>query len=202
MGRWEPNTRSRLRQAAMDLYASRGYERTTVAEIAAHAGLTERTFFRHFADKREVLFAGSGDLQELLVASISLEAGGPLPAVAAAFERAALDFFPPVSFSRQRQAVIDANPPLQERELAKLHAVAAALTEALRSRGVPALAAALAAEAGVAAFQVAFARWVADPADRDLVLHVREAFTALRDVAAPEGSPASASPASSEPAPS
>jgi hypothetical protein len=58
MTRWEPNARGRLEQAALALYGERGFENTTVAEIAARAGLTERTFFRHFADKREVLFAG------------------------------------------------------------------------------------------------------------------------------------------------
>ena len=71
MGRWEPNARGRLEQAALELYVERGFEQTTVAEIAERAGLTERTFFRHFADKREVLFAGSGVLQELLVTAVA-----------------------------------------------------------------------------------------------------------------------------------
>ena len=74
MGRWEPNARGRLEQAAMELYLERGFDQTTVAEIAERAGLTERTFFRHFADKREVLFAGAGALQELLVSAV---AGAP-----------------------------------------------------------------------------------------------------------------------------
>ena len=63
MGRWEPDARGRLVKAAMELYGERGFEQTTVAEIAERAGLTERTFFRHFADKREVLFAGAGALR-------------------------------------------------------------------------------------------------------------------------------------------
>jgi AcrR family transcriptional regulator len=58
MGRWEPDARGRLEQAALDLYQDRGFEQTTVTEIAERAGLTERTFFRYFADKREVVFGG------------------------------------------------------------------------------------------------------------------------------------------------
>ncbi|MCO8271293.1 TetR/AcrR family transcriptional regulator [Actinoplanes sp. TRM 88003] len=188
MGRWEPNAQSRLRQAAMDLYAERGFDQTTVAEIAERAGLTERTFFRHFADKREVLFAGSERLQALLLKSVaespllSEAAAGPaaLAAVAAAFEVAAADYFPPVEYSRQRQRVIDANPPLQEREVAKMDRISAALAGILRERGVGDLAAALAAEAGTGAFKVAFTRWVADPADGSLLGHVREAIAELR----------------------
>ena len=186
MGRWEPNGPARLRQAAMELYGERGFDRTTVAEIAERAGLTERTFFRHFADKREVLFAGSERLQEQLAATVAgAPAGtGPADAVAAAFAAVAADYFPPVTDSRQRQAVIDANPALQERELAKLDKVAAVLAEALRGRGVTDPAAALAAESGTAAFKVAFARWVADPADGDLAAHLRQAFGELRKVLA------------------
>ncbi|HET6484728.1 MAG TPA: helix-turn-helix domain-containing protein [Actinoplanes sp.] len=184
MGRWEPNAQARLRQAAMELYAERGFDRTTVAEIAERAGLTERTFFRHFADKREVLFAGSSPLQELLVTSTASAAPevGPGVAVAAAFEKAAAEYFPPVEYSRQRQRVIDANPALQERELAKLDRVAAALAGALRARGVDGPTAALTGESGVAAFKVAFVRWITDPADRPLLGHVRTAFAGLGDV--------------------
>jgi len=67
MSRWEPNAKGRLEQAALDLYRERGFEQTTVAEIAERAGLTERTFFRYFADKREVLFWGQAMLQEMSV---------------------------------------------------------------------------------------------------------------------------------------
>ncbi|MBL7258487.1 TetR/AcrR family transcriptional regulator [Paractinoplanes lichenicola] len=182
MGRWEPNAQARLRQAALDLYSSRGFEATTVAEIAERAGLTERTFFRHFADKREVLFAGSERLQELLVetTAASFDAAGPAGAVAAAFEHAASTYFPEVAFSRQRQDIIDANPPLQERELAKLHRVGEALAQVLRERGVADLSAAVAAESGIAAFKVAFAGWVTDPRDGALINHMRESFRAQR----------------------
>src|SRR6478736_6573830 len=107
MARWEPDSRGRLEQAALELFGERGFESTTVAEIAARAGLTERTFFRYFTDKREVLFWGGGALQERR------------------------------THARQRQKVIAANAELRERELIKLASLVAALAEALRRRGTP-----------------------------------------------------------------
>ena len=138
MGRWEPNARSRLAEAALKLYVERGFEQTTVAEIAKEAGLTERTFFRHFADKREVLFSGSAELHELLVDTLAGCPAGvaPLDAIARALESAGGMFRERGSFARQRHTVIVANPELQERELLKLASLAAALAEALRRRGV------------------------------------------------------------------
>jgi hypothetical protein len=139
--------------------------------------------------------AGSASGAVYPEAALSAHAVRPsaLASVAAAFEAAAADYFPPVEYSRQRQRVIDANPPLQERELAKLDRVAATLAETLRGRGVDDLAAALAAEAGVAAFKVAFTRWVSDPDDGPLLDHVREAFAGLRTVL-PTASPVPISP--------
>src|SRR5690348_7759176 len=91
VARWEPNASGRLREAALDLYTERGYEQTTVAEIAERAGLTARTFFRYFADKREVLFAGSADLQARLVQALreAPDSASPMAAVAAALDAAA-----------------------------------------------------------------------------------------------------------------
>ncbi|MGH2894693.1 MAG: TetR family transcriptional regulator, partial [Solirubrobacteraceae bacterium] len=154
MTRWEPGARERLAQAALDLYAERGFEQTTVVEIAKRAGLTERTFFRHFADKREVLFAGSGDLQELMASAV-LEAPGsaaPMDAVAAGLQAGGEVLGERRDFARQRQAVIAASAELQERELIKLASLAAALADALRRRGVTEPAASLSAEAGIAVF--------------------------------------------------
>ena len=122
MGRWEPNARGRLEQAALELYGERGFEQTTVAEIAKRAGLTERTFFRHFADKREVLFGGAGALQELLVRTVAdaPDSAAPIDAMAAALEAAGALLQERREFARQRQAVIAANAELRERELIKL----------------------------------------------------------------------------------
>src|SRR6476619_2332072 len=126
MARWEPDSRGRLEQAALALYGERGFENTTVAEIAARAGLTERTFFRHFADKREVLFGGSAALQQLLVDTLAdaLDAAGPMDAVASALEAAGGLLQERRPYSRQRQDVIDANTELRERELIKLASLA------------------------------------------------------------------------------
>src|SRR5690242_14255891 len=180
MVRWEPDSRGRLAQAAMELYSEQGFENTTVAEIAERAGLTERTFFRHFADKREVLFAGSNELQERLVSTVAgapAEAS-PLDAVAAGIE-ALGDVLPEQpETSRARQAIIAASAELQERELIKLASLSGALAATLRERGLSAPAASLTAEIGMAVFKTAFERWIDEADDRAFADHVQEA---LRD---------------------
>jgi AcrR family transcriptional regulator len=186
MGRWEPDSRGRLEEAALALYGEHGFENTTVAEIAGRAGLTERTFFRYFADKREVLFGGAGGLQQLLVGKVAgaPDSAAPIDAVAAALE-AAGDFLQQRrAFSQQRQSVIAANAELRERELIKLASLASALAEALRARGVKEPAASLTAEAGIAVFKVAFERWVAKSNKRDLPRLLRESLDELRAVTA------------------
>ncbi|MFF4399700.1 helix-turn-helix domain-containing protein [Streptomyces sp. NPDC001480] len=191
MGRWEPNARGRLEQAALELYGERGYEQTTVAEIAQRAGLTERTFFRHFADKREVLFAGAASLQELFVSTASGAPGSaaPIDAVAAALEAVAARFQERRAHARQRHAVIVANAELQERELIKLAALSAALADTLRGRGVKEPAASLTAEAGVAVFKIAFQRWIDADDERDLGHLVRESLDELKTVTAGHARP-------------
>jgi AcrR family transcriptional regulator len=162
MVRWEPNARGRLEEAALALYGERGFEQVTVAEIAARAGLTERTFFRYFADKREVLFWGADALQELLVSAVASapDPAAPLDAIEAALQVASALFEERRDMVRRRQAVIAASAELRERELIKLAALAAALAGALRERGVSEPAASLAAEAGIAVFKITFERWV------------------------------------------
>jgi AcrR family transcriptional regulator len=185
MGRWAPGARGRLEQAAMELYHERGFEATTVAEIAERAGLTERTFFRHFTDKREVLFSGAVRLQEFLVSNVdeAPAAATPIQAVTGALDRAAVTIFEEGrEFARLRQAIIAANPELQERELIKLAKLAVAMAEALRRRGVPDPAASLAAEAGIAVFKIAFLSWVAATGERTLAEFIRETADQLQCV--------------------
>jgi AcrR family transcriptional regulator len=184
MGRWEPNARGRLQQAAMDLFLERGFEQTTVTEIAERAGLTQRTFFRYFSDKREVLFAGSDTLRELMVdALVSAPASAaPIDAVAASLQAAGAALQEGGEHPRRRQAVISANAELRERELIKLASLASALADALRRRGVADPAASLAAEAGIAVFRIAFARWIADPTQRDFPQVIRESLEELKAV--------------------
>ena len=184
MSRWQPNARGRLEEAALDLYTERGFDETTVAEIAERAGLTERTFFRHFADKREVLFGGQDALRQLFVDNIvdAPETTSPLDAVGAALASAGPFFESRHRHARRRQDVIAANPRLQERELIKLASIAAAIAEALRRRGVSQSAATLTAEAGVAVFKVAFDRWVHKGRRDQLPQFIGDAMDELRAV--------------------
>ena len=162
MSRWKPDAQGRLIQAAVELCGERGYDTITVADIASRAGLTKRTFFRYFPDKREVLFSGSHELQRIwLEAMAGVAAGaGPLRVVVAGFDPVAGMFTERHAFARIRTQVIDAHSELQERELIKLQALATTITAALRDRSVSVNAASLAAQAGVTMFQVAFRRWV------------------------------------------
>lgn len=163
MGRWEPNARGRLAETALKLYAEQGFERTTVTEIAEAAGLTERTFFRHFADKREVLFYGTEMALDMLTHAIEQApaSASPIDAVGAALDAFGAFFQEDPERVRRRDAVVSASTELRERELVKLDAFTSAMARALRERGTPEPAASLAAEAGIAAFKVAYARWVA-----------------------------------------
>ena len=184
MGRWEPDARGRLEQAAMVLYVDRGFEQTTVAEIAERAGLTERTFFRHFADKREVLFSGAGALQELMVGAVrdAPASLSPYDVIALAVGAAGNAIGSGPERARLRQRVIDDNDDLKERELIKLATLANALSRALHERGVDVPTASLAAEAGVAVFRVAFERWVRGPVDTRLVDVINESLDALSTI--------------------
>jgi AcrR family transcriptional regulator len=186
MGRWEPNARGRLAKAALTLYAEQGFEQTTAAEIARSAGLTERTFFRHFADKREVLFYGSDAVRDLLVDAVAdaPPGAGPMDAVSAALQAVGAMIQETPEPARLRHAVVSANPDLRERELVKHAEFAAAIAGALRDRGLPELAASLAAETGVALYRVTFARWIGDPAQRDLPELLRESMAELREALA------------------
>jgi AcrR family transcriptional regulator len=185
MGRWEPDALGRLQEAALALYGERGFDNTTVAEIAERAGLTKRTFFRYFTDKREVLFAGSKALEQLFVDEVGAapELAAPLDAVAFALHSVATMFEQRRAFAVRRQQIIAANPELQERELIKLASLAAAVAEALRRRGVGDPAAILTAEAGMTVFRVAFERWVGQPV-LEFPLVIRESLDELRAVTA------------------
>jgi AcrR family transcriptional regulator len=186
MVRWEPDSRGRLEKAAFELYRDRGFDRTTVAEIAERAGVTERTFFRHFADKREILFSGAGQLQALLVDAV-VEApadASPFEAVRAALETAGAFFDDRREFARQRQTIILGSEELRERELIKLATLAAALADALRRRGADDQVAALTGEVAIAVFRVAFEAWIGDDGPTTLTRRFRDSFDAVQAEAA------------------
>ncbi|MCU1688215.1 MAG: regulatory protein TetR [Jatrophihabitantaceae bacterium] len=170
----------------MELYVERGYENTTVADIADRAGLTARTFFRYFADKREVLFAGSLALQVAMAAALdgAPASAAPFDAVAGALDASAVWLDGDRAYAARRQSVIAANAELRERELIKMASLAGALTEGLRRRGVAEPDASLAAEAGIAVFRIAFHRWVRDSEERELALVMRECLQQMRALTA------------------
>ncbi|MCX5322070.1 TetR/AcrR family transcriptional regulator [Streptomyces sp. NBC_00120] len=187
MVRWEPGTRERLQAAAIDLYIGRGYDRTTAADIAQAVGLTERTFFRHFADKREVLFSGQELLEQAFLDGVAAAGAdaSPLEMVESALSAAA-PFFSTErrDHSRRRQRIISENPALQERELLNLAGLATALASALRSQGVPEATATLAAESGVTVFGVAFGKWISESEERSFLDIEREVLGELVAMAA------------------
>ena len=183
MGRWQPGARERLEQAALDLFLEQGFTETTVPQITARAGLTTRTFFRHFADKREVLFAGE-ELVPERVARLMAEAPpslGPMeliteglaPTAAEIFEGRGLDYL------LRRRAAIDAEPALHERELRKFSLMSEALELGFRDRGVN-LTAQLAAEIAVTTFRIAVTRWLNQHGDPDLPATINQTLAAMR----------------------
>jgi AcrR family transcriptional regulator len=187
MSRWEPDARGRLEQAAAELFAERGFDQTTVADIAARAGLTERTFFRHFADKREVLFSGQDAFQDAVVSAVAAAPGTatPLEAVAAGLDAAGNALQGRAKLAPQRQAIIDAHPDLQERELIKLAKVGTAVAATLRERGVAEPGATLTADTGIAVLRIAFARWLDEGVARPLPDVMRETLGELAALYAP-----------------
>lgn len=183
MSRWEPNARARLERAALDLFAERGYDAATVAEIAERAGLTKRTFFRYFTDKREVLFGGQEMLSRALTEGVTAAPGSatPLDAVGSALEAVAPLFdLNRLDIVRQRQSVIAANVELQERELLKGATLARAMADGFRARDLPEPVVHVAAELGLLALRRTFARWAAAENERKFTDLAQEVLAELK----------------------
>ena len=187
MGRWQPGARERLESAALELFVEQGFTETTVPQITARAGLTTRTFFRHFADKREVLFAreeGVPALVEKLMAEAPASLG-PMGVVAYGLEAFATTVFEGrAEYLRRRHMVIETDAGLRERRLQKLATMSEAIRLGFQQRGTDALTAALAAELAMTVFRVAITRWLARDDDRRLSEIIAETLSALRVVAA------------------
>ncbi|MFZ0043287.1 MAG: helix-turn-helix domain-containing protein [Solirubrobacteraceae bacterium] len=169
--------------AALDLFAERGYDSTTVVQIAERAGLTKSTFFRHFPDKREVLF-GADTMTGLLVAGIASAPAEatPLEAVAFALDAIGREAFPPArrEFVARRRAVIAANPELQEREALKALSLTTSMIDALKQRGVCDLTAQVASQIGSLAWKIAYDRWIDAPDGEDFGEIARRTLGALQ----------------------
>ena len=181
MPRSGDDARRRLRDAALELALERGYDAVTTAEIAARAGVTERTFFRHFPDKREALFDGEAAFRDALVEAVLAAPAemDPMGALQLAFGSVEQMLWDNRDFSAPRAVVIAASPALQERVLTKTAGLVSALAEALRRRGVEGALAALAAQTGMAAFSYATSQWAGDPGS-GLRVQLERAFGELR----------------------
>jgi AcrR family transcriptional regulator len=187
MARWEPDAPERLVRAAVDLFDEQGYDNTTVVQIAERAGLTKSTFFRHFPDKREVLFAGQNILSRLLADGIAgaPDSATPLQAVAAGLEATATAF--PLErrdVGPRIRAVVAGNSELRERAALKHARLAEAIADALRERGVADPTATVAAELGALAFQTAHTRWTDQPDEQEFAEVARQTLTELATAAA------------------
>jgi AcrR family transcriptional regulator len=192
MPRWEAGAQTRLTRAAYELYIERGFEHVTVAEIAERAGLTKRTFFRYFDDKREVLFSGAPAFQEAVVEAVATapENVVPIDAVVAALAAGGRGITEIGEGARARQLLIESSSDLQEREMIKMVALKDAIAVALQTRGVPESEAGLTAQAGVAVFQTAFERWAHTDGSIDFPPLMYEALDDLRSAINPVGRPA------------
>ena len=183
MPRWEPDGFERLQAAAFELFAEQGFERTTVAEITRKAGLTPRTFFNHFADKREVLFGLSAEFQQEIVREITACADtlSPFDAVVRALQTASDTMFEERRDAvTRRQEIIDANPELQERELGKQAALTDAIAAALQTRGLDPESAHLTASLGLLVQHAAIRKWTQPAENRPLRELLADALHSLR----------------------
>lgn len=190
MGRWEPDAKGRLQQAAVSLFIERGYAAVTVAEIAERAGLTKRSFFNHFTDKREVLFAGADDFEASVIKHIATAdpALEPIDAAMVGLTNGGLELAGYSQFGVLRRDLIASSPELQERDLIKMASLTAAIADALGQREVPATTALLTARAAIAVFTTAWDDWISDPA-AELPDLMDRSLDALRHaVGAPAGS--------------
>lgn len=185
MVRWEPGARGRLQAAALELFATQGFEQTTAAEIAQSVGLTERTFFRHFSDKREVLFYGQDQFLQAFLDGVDAVPpdASPLEVIESALRTAGAFFADERRpYSRMRQTVIDQNPALQEREQHKFAGLAATVATALRARGIAEPAATLSAQAGATVFGIAFTQWIREDETRSLPDIASDVLNELRNL--------------------
>lgn len=191
MPRWEHGSEDRLKKAALELFDEQGFENTSVIEISERAGVTTRTFFRYFSDKREVLFAGSDALRAILVETIlhAPDIGEPLRVVIGVLSEFDWEILGSRNFQRQRQAVIAASPELLERDLIKRHSIAVALADALRQRGVDGEVPWIAAHVGVQLFFAAYLHWLAAGKNADLTVMSEGVMSLLASIVPTDAKP-------------
>ena len=179
MSRWKPGSRARLQAAALDLFLEHGYPATTTAAIAERAGVTDRTFYRHFKDKSEVLFGDEGRLEQLLVEAVTAATGPATDALREALRALARDFQPRRTDLVRRATVVESVPDLAERELWKLRTWSQALTHVIIERDGDNLAAHAQVEVALALFRSAFRSWTHEDDPPSLDKLIQHAYTAV-----------------------
>ena len=202
MPRWEQGSEERLRAAALQLFREQGFEDTSVVQIARRAGVTNRTFFRYFSDKREVLFADADGLRAALVEEVrrTPDLADPLRVVVRVLARHDWEGLSPRRALRERQEVIAANPELLERDLVKQHVMALGFAEALTRRGVDEGVARIAARVGVQVFLTAYERWLdAAEGGEDLVAISDDLLSTVQAIMPADPAPADPAPAGPDP---
>lgn len=189
MGRWPEGARARLEAAALALFVEQGFAETTVPQIAARAGLTTRTFFRHFADKREVLFAYQAELPDVVreVMADVPQSASALEVISVSLRRLAeTKFDGRRDYLLAHQAIVDADAGLRERGLRKMSILSEAIGHEFRDRGLDDLGATLAAHTAVTVLSVALDRWLGAVEETSLSIHVSDTLAALQSLTTPE----------------
>ena len=187
MSRWQANPKQRLEQAALDLFIEQGFAETTVPEITARAGLTKRTFFRHFTDKREVLFTHEEQLTPIVA---SLMAGAPasfspLRLIKLALETVAVTRFEvQFEYLHRRRVIVQSDEGLRERETRRQSILSEAISRGFVDRGVDELSAILAAQIAVSVLNVSVDRWLDEEGKRPLSDVIRGSLVTLQSVLA------------------
>ena len=182
MARWDPGTEKRLIEAALALYSDRGYDNVTVTQIAERAGITRRSYFRYFPDKREVLFAGSERLPPAVHQAVlnADETASPLSATLSALTDVGTELVAHVDHSAERRAVIDASAELAERDRTKLAAVTTAIRDALVGRQTDPNTARMVAQLATIVFENAFDDWIDAKERTDFATCLHAAADSLR----------------------
>lgn len=183
MARWEPDARGRLLRAALDLFSERGYESTTAAQIAERAGLTKTTLFRHFADKREILFQGQEALTALARSGVESAPADASPfdaMTAGVLALCRMHAEEQRAIGRQIAPLLESSQELRERAIFKRAAITDALQGVLAERIGDDHAAGTLADLGIRAYYEGFDAWIASSVDTDLASMVTSELASYR----------------------
>lgn len=181
-------TRERLKACALELFTTQGYDATTVEQIAAAAGVSHMTFFRHFPTKESVVVE---DPYDPLIG----EAVRAQPADLPPLERVRLGILaawsgvpPPIDAeTRARVAIMAAHPQLRAKAWENTQATERVVVEALMASGTEPLAAAVAAGACIGAVMAALMHWATADDAGDLGTAIGAALAQLAPAGAQPG---------------